>query len=272
MLDADETVWDQNAFNDIFRRVVKTDDSRSDRLFWCAPLPCHLACRVGLAWDKGTRARVQSGLQGGLPAAERAAAAHAMLASGCAEQGVDLQPRRCHPAAGAVVQHAYLPPAGLVWLMHVQMELSSRHRKPRRLPRSAASRMCRPGSWRLHGCHARRTRVYKLGVCAAQGVRRQPAHGHPAGGAVRGRAHVLRAAHGRARRPGAVRGARHVPVLRHARQAAPLPRAHGAPPPPPPDPASATGAPGRRSVRAWLTERFLPFADVVAANEHGRPL
>jgi len=167
VLDADETIWDQNAFNDIFRRVVKTDDSRSDRLFWCAPLPCHLACRVGLAWDKGTRARVQSGLQGGLPAAERAAAAHAMLASGCAEQGVDLQPKRCHPAAGAVVQHAYLPPAGLVWLMLVRMELSSRPRKPRLLLRSAASRMCRPGSWRLHGSHARRKKVYGRGLRGA---------------------------------------------------------------------------------------------------------
>lgn len=36
MLDAEEKIWDQNAFNDIFRRVTKEDETRSDGLFWCA--------------------------------------------------------------------------------------------------------------------------------------------------------------------------------------------------------------------------------------------
>ena len=39
MLDADEKIWDQNAFNDIFRRVIKVDETRSDGLFWSGRVP-----------------------------------------------------------------------------------------------------------------------------------------------------------------------------------------------------------------------------------------
>ncbi len=38
-MDADEKIWDQNAFNDIFRRVIKVDETRSDGLFWSGRAP-----------------------------------------------------------------------------------------------------------------------------------------------------------------------------------------------------------------------------------------
>ena len=36
MLEKDDKVWDQNAFNDLMRRGAKPDPARADRLFWCA--------------------------------------------------------------------------------------------------------------------------------------------------------------------------------------------------------------------------------------------
>jgi len=131
VLDADETVWDQNAFNDIFRRVVKTDDSRSDRLFWWAPVRCqkvHTACRRAVSRAACQQLSVQPQCM-------------QCLQPGCvsAVQGVDWQPTCCHPAAGAVVQHACLSPGGVVCLMPIGMMLSTTPRKRCLLPGSAGS-------------------------------------------------------------------------------------------------------------------------------------
>jgi hypothetical protein len=45
---ADDTIWDQNAFNDLFRRKMVVDDTAgSKRLFWCALFTPDLIMSLG---------------------------------------------------------------------------------------------------------------------------------------------------------------------------------------------------------------------------------
>ena len=57
MLEADDKVWDQNAFNDLMRRGSRPDPARRDRLFWCRPpwpLSLPMKClHISVGWLVG---------------------------------------------------------------------------------------------------------------------------------------------------------------------------------------------------------------------------